>query len=112
MKYFKNKDTNQVFAYDETYDNDQPYIQQAIDNGWEDISDKWPPKETATNEQLAAKIKDQRNLLLNETDWVVARAFEQQQDIPSEWKDYRQALRDITLQPNFPTQINWPDKPQ
>lgn len=112
MKYFKNHEINEVFAYDETYPNDLPYIQKAIDNGWADITGSWPPKQEITNEQLATKIRNERDQLLNETDWVVARAFEQGQEVPVEWKEYRQALRDITLQPGFPLQVNWPIKPQ
>ena len=28
------------------------------------------------------------------------------------WAYYRQALRDITNQPNFPYEVNWPQKPE
>lgn len=112
MKYFKNKDTNEVFAYDETYPNDAPYIQRAIENGWEDITASWPPVQEVTNDQLAEEIRNKRNRLLAETDWVALRAYEQQQAVPTEWLEYRQALRDITTQSGFPESVQFPEKPQ
>jgi hypothetical protein len=56
-----------------------------------------------------ALAKQKRNRLLQESDWT------QLPDIPSEtktaWATYRQALRDITLQPD-PFNIVWPTPPQ
>lgn len=52
-----------------------------------------------------------RNQLLLHSDWT------QLPDVPlpvekkTEWAVYRQLLRDITLQPDFPTNIVWPTKP-
>lgn len=43
MRYFKHTETQEVFGYDETYENDLPLIEQAIADGLEDISDVWPP---------------------------------------------------------------------
>ena len=31
--------------------------------------------------------------------------------IPSSWKTYRQALRDVPAQAGFPTSITWPTEP-
>lgn len=42
-------------------------------------------------------LKKRRNRLLADSDWVVARSIETGEPIPQEWKDYRQALRDITI---------------
>lgn len=54
-------------------------------------------------------ITDKRTLLLQETDWT------QLPDVPEKtklkWKDYRQALRDITKQPD-PYNIDWPESHQ
>lgn len=63
---------------------------------------------------LTAKIRAVRNermALLARTDWVVTRATETGQSVPSAYVAYRQALRDITKQPGFPWEINWPDAP-
>ena len=39
MKYFKDPENNEVYGYDDTQQN---LIDQAIVNGWEDITGSWP----------------------------------------------------------------------
>ena len=57
----------------------------------------------------ADDTRAQRDSLLAACDWTQAR------DIPDiialAWQPYRQALRDVTTQPNFPNEIIWPEKP-
>lgn len=55
-------------------------------------------------------IREKRDALLSDTDWMIARWQEKGQALPSEWAAYRQALRDITLQPD-PFAIDWPAAP-
>ena len=62
-------------------------------------------------EELAAEARSERNRLLSETDWVVIMHTEQGTNIPAVWELYRQALRDITSQGEFPYTIEWPTKP-
>ena len=61
-------------------------------------------------EQEADEVRTQRDALLVESDWAVL------PDAPvadeQAWKDYRQALRDVPQQTGFPTDINWPTKPE
>lgn len=57
-------------------------------------------------------VREKRNQLLQESDWtqmldVVAYASF---DFKDNWRNYRQALRDITTQPD-PFNITWPIKP-
>ena len=40
-------------------------------------------------------LRAERNLLLNASDWVVAKATELETAIPEDWKTYRQELRDL-----------------
>jgi len=71
--------------------------------------------EELTKEELDQKNKNKendirniRNTLLIESDWS------QLNDSPvnkEQWAIYRQELRDITLQSNWPININWPEKP-
>lgn len=69
--------------------------------------------DTITQEQRTKiksdEVKQERNMLLFESDWT------QLADVPSEtkekWKQYRQALRDITDQPGYPFDIVWPQAP-
>jgi len=43
-----------------------------------------------------SSLRKKRDELLNETDWIVTKAKETGTTIPTAWKTYRQALRDIT----------------
>lgn len=53
-------------------------------------------------------VKNKRNQLLSSSDWT------QLPDVPlatkESWAAYRQALRDIPDQPEFPLNVVWPDK--
>ena len=41
-------------------------------------------------------LRNLRNELLNESDWIVTKSLEAGVAVPDEWKTYRQELRDIT----------------
>ena len=62
-----------------------------------------------TDEQKAIDIRNERNWLLEESDWT------QIGDIPQATKDawatYRQSLRDVPQQESFPTSVTFPTKP-
>lgn len=61
------------------------------------------------DEEQAKSVRDQRNRLLADCDWT------QLADAPvdsSAWAFYRQELRDIPEQANFPWDIIWPDEPE
>jgi len=60
-------------------------------------------------EHEANEVRTQRDALLADSDWT------QVSDAPVDhqaWADYRQALRDVPQQAGFPTEINWPTKPE
>jgi len=61
----------------------------------------------------SAEVNSKRGFLLQESDWIVIRAVDTNTDIPTEWQEYRQALRDITIHPNYPNLLDsdWPVKP-
>ena len=65
------------------------------------------------DETAAKSVRDQRDRLLAECDWIVIMHTEKGTNIPAEWELYRQALRDITLHVNFPhlAEDDWPAKP-
>lgn len=60
-------------------------------------------------EYAASDVRARRDALLAETDWT------QLPDVPdatkAKWQAYREALRDVTKQPGFPLEIDWPEKP-
>lgn len=75
--------------------------------------------EIAERDAVAAKaVRDQRDRLLAETDWVTIKAVDASSDglavqLPQVWMVYRQALRDITDHVSFPhlQEADWPVKP-
>lgn len=76
---------------------------------WVDVLDK--------NKRLFLNKKphlDKRLNLLNESDWTdtISAKSRLGDDLFNKWQEYRQALRDITLQEGFPENIIWPTKPE
>lgn len=78
-----------------------------------------------TEDELAARLTamqatgaalDNRNLrdqMMTASDWVVTKAMEAEEAVPSAWVTYRQALRDITSHSNWPLleEADWPVAP-
>ena len=69
------------------------------------ISPYIPP----SKEQIESQERAKRNQLLIKSDW--SQLPDVPEKIKSEWVSYRQALRDLPDQPNFPYDIIWPTKP-
>jgi hypothetical protein len=67
-----------------------------------------PPPPPST-EELAIQVRMERDRRLRETDWT------QFPDVPEDtrlmWQPYRQLLRDIPQQDNFPHDVIWPVPP-
>jgi len=59
-------------------------------------------------EDAGRNIRNQRDNLLQQTDWM---ALSDNTMTPA-WASYRQALRDITAQEGFPFSVDWPAKPE
>ena len=57
-------------------------------------------------------IREERNLLLAECDYMIIKAFEAGTTLSDEWIAYRQALRDLPSTSDTPGGIVWPDKPE
>jgi hypothetical protein len=68
-----------------------------------------PPPETA--EQRSYFVRGKRDSLLAECDWVVTKFLERGEAVPKEWATYRQALRDLPKQAEFPWRFDWPESP-
>jgi len=89
------------YTHPYTYDADE----DAVYGTWQqtDVLDR-------INEAKAKGIREQRDTLLDESDFAVL------PDAPvadvEPWKTYRQALRDVPQQPGFPNDIDWPEKPE
>lgn len=63
-------------------------------------------------QQKIKNVRNERNRLLIDSDWVVVKSFERNENIPAAWEIYRQALRDIPQQAGFPDNVVWPTKPE
>ena len=69
---------------------------------WMDSS-QTKPTETEINSKIASLdsaeamrlLREERNQLLSETDWMVTRSIETGVAMSNDWKTYRQALRDL-----------------
>ena len=93
--------------------------QVAFRDGAEQIDGKWYTKYSVTNmdvdaitakdEEQAKSVRASRTEKLKDSDWT------QVADAPVDqaaWATYRQALRDITAQPSFPWDVQWPTQPE
>ena len=58
--------------------------------------------------RTGGQIRNERDKLIAETDWWAT----SDRTMTAEQTAYRQALRDITDQSGFPTDITWPTKPE
>jgi Phage tail assembly chaperone protein len=90
---------------------DWPEISKGYQTGYLYHLDKksWEPSPNIRFE-LSESIKTKRAELLAASDWT------QLPDVPlatkSAWVEYRQKLRDLTTQPEYPLNIDWPVPPQ
>jgi hypothetical protein len=80
---------------------------------WSNATFTWNDSRTTEEQNSDAEgvAISTRDALLSQSDWVVVRAVDQGTPIPTDWQTYRQALRDITNQSKYPTNIVWPVAP-
>ena len=76
---------------------------------WTDIQNKLTELNAA---EPLVELRRVRNDKLSETDWVVTMHKELGTNIPTAWKTYRQALRDITDTYTSLDDVVWPEKPE
>ena len=115
MKYFKDKNSNEVYAYD----------QGQIDGDWvrkglvpmteTEVEAHLNP--TPTTEQLADTARAERDRLIESVRWRIERhsdelALGSEPTEPLEpLLQYVQALRDVPQQAGFPEAVGWPQCP-
>lgn len=63
--------------------------------------------DAGANDRKAAEVRAERNTKLAATDW----RFRSDMTPSQAWKDYCQALRDVTAQAGFPWAVDWPKAP-
>ena len=67
-----------------------------------------PKKAVITKES----VKEERNKRLASCDWTQLQDAQLEDDQKAAWVQYRQHLRDITTQPEFPNNVVWPEEPR
>lgn len=65
----------------------------------------------AIRSKLEANIRRKRNEKLAETDFIILKHVEAGLPVPTAWAEYRQHLRDVTDQPEFPYRVAFWPKP-
>lgn len=70
-----------------------------------------PKGELKTDAEYAAEVRERRNTLIAETDYLVMPDYPLDEERKAAVLAYRQALRDVPEQAGFPRQIDWPVKP-
>lgn len=63
-------------------------------------------------EILAENVRSERDRRLAETDWYMMPDYPADPETLEVVKNYRKALRDITLQSGFPRDVEWPVVPK
>ena len=82
-------------------------------NGWTYLKGHAPKKsEEEKLNELATTIRTKRNSLLAETDYLLMPDYPISQECLEKVKEYRQELRDITKQDEFPKNVAFPDFPK
>lgn len=90
-------------------------IKQQPDGTWAHVAVQVEISEEQYQNNVARQaqaVKADRDRMISSTDWVVTKSLEEGTSIPTEWKNYRQALRDIPSQEGFPFDIQWPKVPE
>lgn len=83
--------------------NDWVQVWEVTDATQEEIADRI--------DQKSRQVRSERDQKLAETDWIITKSIEVSVLNLSDWKAYRQALRDIPEQNGFPLNVSWPQKP-
>ena len=78
--------------------------------------DEWNYEQQAwqsSYETASKQVLDERLRLLEESDWTALVGAEERlgTEVFNQWQTYRQALRDITDQPGYPFNVNFPVAP-
>lgn len=65
-----------------------------------------------TDVDIAERMRAQRDRRIAETDWYMMPDYPADPETLEVVKNYRKALRDITLQSGFPRDVEWPVMPK
>lgn len=81
------------------------------DQGWFVVGDApsiGNPPGVITSESVTNEVRDR----LRDSDWSMLPDVPLTSGKKQQWIEYRKALREVKLQPGFPTNVQWPAKPE
>jgi hypothetical protein len=87
----------------------RPADSEMATHDWDATTQRWVPVPTTAAHWAQVRADRDRRLAL--TDWLVVRCTERGEPMSQAWRQYRQALRDITQQSD-PLAIVWPTPPE
>ena len=112
IKTIKEKDGVKVFSInEEQYTDLQDNCDASESSGVVTIikSAEWLENK---NNEAWRKIREERNQLLGESDYMILADAPVDETQKQEWTTYRQALRDIPQDYDSPDEVVYPDKPE
>ena len=115
MKYFKDKNTGEVFAYETEEERQEWGAPELVKMTAEEVDAHLNPQPTP--EQLADTARAERDRLIESVRWRIERhsdelALGSEPTEPLEpLLQYVQSLRDVPQQTGFPESVEWPQCP-
>lgn len=89
-----------------------PKTQEEFNNlGLKVTLEEYNPEDEWTDDQWADMVRRKRDSLISGTDYYILPDYPSTPDGIEAVKQYRQGLRDITLQSGFPRNVQWPSLP-
>lgn len=73
--------------------------------------EEYDPRDEWTDDQWADMVRRKRDSMISGTDYYILPDYPSTPDGIEAVKQYRQDLRDITLQSGFPRNVQWPSLP-
>jgi len=90
---------------DETVIEEKEGLDVLTQQQWNDEITSYDARQSTKRLNLVRKYRDQ---LLNQTDWIVIKAKETDTNLSTEFKDWRQSLRDLPESQTFPLELPAP----
>lgn len=98
--------------YSKTWHEITPVLEDGVWKQAYSVSDLSAEELNAKDAEAAKGVRTTRDKLIAETDWIVIKNLELNQNVPGVWEVYRQNLRDVPAQAGFPHNVTWPTKPE
>ena len=106
----ESKEEQGIFEYDEY--RIETYYREGLSDDIERNFEKWLSfAKDKEKDGLAKSVREERNRLLNESDWRMCADSPMSEEERERWGEYRQMLRDITDSDGFPYSVSFPEAP-